>query len=188
MKTVQIRFKTKNQIFNDFIGLTKTALDSFSIFNWEVRQLKQVYKVNHLKPTVFISIINKNQNGRQYYKKEKTASIITRKANSKQEVKIRFLATRRELDNDTLETYNASDVLEVIRSFMQSPEGIKYLAELGYAQYRAESINEMDFTNDSDNFQFLPQFDCTFLYTDKWSTAIPEITKVKEKIHGIYHI
>lgn len=188
MEATQIQFKTKNQIFNDFIGLVKTAFDNFSISGWEIRQLKQIYKVNQLKPTVFISVINGNQNGRQYYKKEKTDGIINRQASSKQEVKIRFAATRRELNNDNLDTYNGSDVLKVIRAYMQSPEGIQYLAGLGYAQYRAENINEMDFVNDSDNFQFLPQFDCTFLYTDKWNTTIPEITIVKEKTHGIHHI
>ena len=188
MKATQVQFKTKNQIFNDFIFLVKESLITFGIEGWEIRQLKQMFKVNQLKPIIFVSIMNNNQNGRQYYKKGKIEGTINREGHSKQEVKIRFSATRRELQKDTLLTYNGTDILKIIKAYMQSPEGIRYLASLGYAQYRADNISEMDFTNDSDNFQFLPYFDCTFLYTDKWKTIIPEITKVKEKTHGIHHI
>lgn len=186
MKATQIQYKTKNQLFNDFISLVKAAFKSFSIEGWEVRQLRQTFKINHLKPIVFISVISGHQLGQQYYLKTKIDNQITREAHNKQEVTIRFSATRLELPNDTLETYNGTDILKVIRAYMQSPEGIKFLASLGFAQYKAQNINEMNFTNDSDDFQFLPHFECTFLYTDIWGTTIPEITKVKEK--GIYHI
>lgn len=186
MKATQIKYKTKNQLFNEFISLVKSAFESFSIEGWEVRQLRQTFKINHLKPIVFVSVISGHQLGQQYYLKTKTDNHITRQAYNKQEVTIRFLATRLELPGDTLETYNGTDILKVIRAYIQSPEGIKFLASLGFAQYKAQNINEMNFTNDSDDFQFLPHFECTFLYTDSWGTTIPEITKVKEK--GIYHI
>lgn len=186
MKAQQIRFKTKNQIFNEFIKIVQNALSSFNITDWEIRQLKQVFKINQLKQIIFISVITENQNGRQYYKKVKSENGIILQGNSKQEVKLRFSATRRELEKDTIETYNGADVLKVLRAYLQSPEGITELSKLGYAQYRAENISEMDFTNDSDNFQFLPYFDCTFLYTDSWNVHISEITKVRDK--GIYQI
>lgn len=188
MEATQISFKTKNQLFNDFISLVKSAFESFSIEGWEVRQLRQTFKINHLKPIVFISVISGHQLGQQYYSKTKTDNQITRQAHNKQEVTIRFSATRLEGLNDDLSTYNSTDILKVIRAYMQSPEGIQFLASLGYAQYKAQNINEMNFTNDSDNFQFLPHFDCTFLYTDKWRSTIPEITKIREKHHGIHHI
>lgn len=188
MEATQISFKTKNQLFNDFITLVNEALTGFNITSWEIRQLRQVFKINHLKAIIFISIISAHQPGQQYYSKKKIDNQIERKAHNKQEVTIRFSATRLEGLNDDLSTYNSTDILKVIRAYMQSPEGIQFLASLGYAQYKAQNINEMNFTNDSDNFQFLPHFDCTFLYTDKWRSTIPEITKIREKHHGIHHI
>lgn len=186
MEATQISFKTKNQIFNDFITLVNEALTSFNIAGWEIRQLRQIFKINHLKPIIFVSIISAHQLGQQYYSKKKNDNQINREGHNKQEVTMRFSTTRLEQLKDELSTYNSTDVLKVIRSYMQSPEGIRFLASLGYAQYKAQNINEMNFTNDSDNFQFLPHFDCTFIYTDKWESSIPKISKIRKK--GIYHI
>lgn len=186
MKAAQIRYKTKNQIFSDFIPLILASLEAFSITGWEIRQLKEIFKINHLKPIIFISILSANQNGRQYTKKQKTKNGINRLNSTKQEVKIRFSATRKGLISDTIETFDGVDILKLVKEFMQSEEGIKFLSNLGYAQYRAENISDMDFTNDSDNFQFLPYFDCTFLYTDSWQTDIDKISKFKNV--GIYRV
>lgn len=185
MKTTQIQIKTKNQIFHDFITLVKSALSTFGAEKWEVQQLNQIFKINILKDTVFISIISSSQNGRQYYKKAKIERTIRRTNSVKQEVQIRFSATRREKQTDTLETYAATDILKLIKSYMQTPEGIQQLAEMGYAQYRATEVSEQNFMNDSDNFQFLPYFECTFLFTETWANTIGEITKVTGNIHKV---
>lgn len=185
MKATQLKYKTKNQIFHDFISLVKSALSTFSVEKWEVRQLNQIFKINILKETVFVSIIRNPQNGRQYHKKEKIEQTIRRTNSVKQEVQIRFSAIRREKQNDTLETYAATDILKLIKSYIQTTEGIQQLAKMGYAQYRATEISEPNFMNDSDNFQFLPYFECTFLFTESWTTTINEITKVTGNIHKV---
>lgn len=179
-------YKTQNQIFIDFISLVKSALNSFELTNWEVRQLRGVFKINVLNPTVFISILSSNQLGQQYDKKIKTDDSVIRKNFNKQEVTIRFSATRKRMLNDNAETLEGNDILKVIRAYMQSPEGIKKLASMGYAQYRSNIINNINFTDDSENFCILPSFDCTFLYTDEWTTEIGVIKQVKDK--GIYKI
>lgn len=177
MQVTQIDIKTRNQIFNDFITLAKEALSVFGVSNWEVRQLRQIFKVNVLKPSVFISVISTKQWGQQYTKKQKTNGTINKTKNTKQEVKIRFSATRRELETDTLATYSGTDILKLIKEYTESEEGIQFLAKLGYAQYKAEDVSEQDFMNDDDNFQFLPYFDCVFLHTNSWTSTIPEISK-----------
>lgn len=186
MKATQTSYKTKNQIFGDFISLISASLETFGVTGWEIRQLKEVFKINHLKPIIFVSLLSTNQNGRQYIKKQKTEDGINCLNSTKQEVKIRFSATRKGLISDTVETFDGVDVLKLIKEFMQSEEGINFLSHLGYAQYRAENISDMDFINDSDNFQFLPYFDCTFLYTDSWKTDIDKISKFKNI--GIYRV
>lgn len=181
-----IQYKTENQIFNDFINLVKTVYDVFGVEGWQVRQLNQVFKTNVLKPTVFISVINTKQRGRQYTSSSKGDDVINRRKSTKQEVTIRFSATHRELETDTLQTLNSTDVLKFIREYMQSDEGILYLAGLNYAQYTAGEVSEQNFTNDEDNFQFMPFFDCTFVYTQTWQSEIGIITKFQQT--GIYKV
>ena len=182
----QTQFKTRNQVFNDFITISKSALETFNITGWEVRQLMQVFKVNILKPTVFISVLSTDQLGRQYNSKALYESQIKKTNSVKQEVNIRFSATRRELISDILGTYNGADIVKVIKNYIQSSEGIKQLASMGYAQYRSGEITDQNFLNDDENFQFLPYFDCTFLYTDSFTTNVNRISNIKEK--GIYKI
>ncbi|MBS6552945.1 MAG: hypothetical protein KH321_03265 [Clostridium sp.] len=186
MKATQIQFKTRNQIFNDFITVAKNALGAFEIKGWEVRQLMQFFKINILRPSVFISIISTNQRGQQYTKNKLTENICTKINSSKQEVKIRFSATRKELASDLLQTYGGADIVKIIKSYIQSDDGIRFLASLGYAQYRSSEVSDQNFMNDSENFQFLPYFDCVFVYTDSFASEVNKISKIKNK--GIYKI
>lgn len=178
-------YKTENQIYNDFINLTKASFEAFNLKGWSVRQLNQLFKVNVLAPTVFISISNNGQRGRQYSKKIKNDESLNREYHIKQEVTIKFSAARRESAFDDLQTVNSIDVLKRLKSFMQSDEGVKLLASYGYAQYRAEEITPPFFVNDDDNFQLLPSFNCTFVYTDSWQTQINKISKFQSKIFKI---
>lgn len=187
MKANLISYKTENQIYADFISLIQEAFNVFGLKGWQIRQLNQVFKVDILHPSVFITITSTAQRGRQYQQKVKTqAGLLIKTHSTKQEVKLRFLATHRELANDTVSSINSTDVLTIIREYMQSEEGILFLSSKGYAQYTSSPLTDEQFTNDEDNFQFLPYFDCSFVYTNSWSTAIGEITAVKEK--GIYRI
>lgn len=186
MKATLTSYKTENQIYADFISLIQEAFNAFGIKGWHIRQLNQVFKVNILKPTVFITLTGTSQRGRQYQTKTKKQDNILKSYFTKQEVKLRFSSTHRERADDTVNTINSNDILKIIREYMQSEEGILFLANKGYAQYTATQISDQQFSNDEDNFQFLPYFDCTFIYTDSWRTEVGRITKVREK--GIYKI
>jgi hypothetical protein len=177
--TVRIlKYKSENQLYADFIALSKEALNKFGIKGWQVRQLKQPFKFNLIKPSVFVSVTANNQLGRQYRKRSKNDFSVIRENSEKKEVRIRFSATRRALATDTIVSYNGWDILSFIRAFQQSEGGIQYLSSLGYAQYRADETRQQDFINDSDDYEFLPSFECVYLYTDTWAEQVGEIDKV----------
>ena len=94
---------------------------------------------------------------------------------------MRFSSTRRGSNYETVETLDCIDVLEILKNYLQSYEGIDALSKMGYAQYRATDIKQQNFENDDENVQFLPFFECTFLYTDNWQAQINKISKVIEK-------
>lgn len=179
-------YKTKNQIFKDFIELTNTALNNLNIKGWVIKRFYQTIKTVDLKPCVLISITNKKQLGSQYRSLSKEVDeqenvSYYRNYNAKQEITIRFSATKRDLNTETVETFDSIDILENIKNYLQSYEGIEALALNGYAQYRATDIKQQNFDNDDENVQFLPFFECTYLYTDTWNTKIEHISKVINK-------
>ena len=179
------KYKTKNQIFADFIGLTNDILKDFDINGWVVKRFYQNIKTVDLKPCVLIDIINKKQLGSQYreLRKDVHDERVTYfgKYNTKQEVQIRFSATMRNSNGETVNTLDSIDILEIIKNYLQSYISIESLAKLGYAQYRASDIKQQNFDNDDENVQFLPYFECTFLYTDTWEARVAHISKVIQK-------
>lgn len=176
-------YKTLNNVYKDFKTFVETALaaemEKFPVITgWHVKKLHQTIKTEDLKPSVYIQRWRKHQAGAQYWK---TGSYI-KTYSSRQEISIRFSASRRFLIGDTVETINASDVLSKINAYFQSLEGIKMLAAENYAQYRASDVQEQSFTNDDGNIQIIPFFECDYLYTDSWQTPVNKIDKVKMKL------
>ena len=185
MTATILQYKTENQIYADFTNAANTALSEFGIQGWMVRQLKQAFKYVCLKPSVFVSVLSNNQLGRQYRVRSKSQTGVSRQNRAKKEFRIRFSAARRPLAGDTTATYNSLDVLEFIRAYLQSEAGIEFLSGLGYAQYRADEIRQQDFINDSDDFEFLPYFDCIYLYTDNWAEEVGTISKFTGNIYKV---
>ena len=83
-------------------------------------------------------------------------------------------------------TINSSDVLTIIKNYIQSLEGIKMLAGKGYAQYRSTEIKNESFTNDDENVQIMPFFECVYLFTDEWQNQTNKLDKIRMKtIKGV---
>lgn len=171
-------YKTQNQVYKDFKTFIETALAAFQITDWQVKKLHQTIKTEDLKPAVYMQILHKNQAGAQY----RSTGQYIKTYSSRQEIQLRFSASRRFLLEDTAETINALDVLSKIKAYFQSLDGIQMFAAENYAQYRASNIQEQSFTNDDENIQLMPYFDCEYLYTDTWQTPARRIDKVQEKL------
>lgn len=176
-------YKTENQILQDFILLANNALAFFSIQGWQVRQLRQVLKVNVLPPTIFVSIITNKQTGAQYSSSTKINNVITETKSAKQEVKIRFSAANKRKITDDTSTFYGVDVLKLISYYLQSQTGINDLKNLGYAQYRNGLITNQDFLDDSENFKFMPFFENEYLYTNQWSSPINQINEFNSQVY-----
>lgn len=175
-------YKTKNQVYKDFVIFVKTALEAFDITGWHVKKLHQVIKTEDLKPSIYIQILRKNQAGAQYRANALNSNAFVKTYCSKQEVSIRFSASRRFLLEDNAQTFDSIDVLDHIKKYFQSLKGISMFSAENYAQYRASNVQEQSFTNDDENIQLMPYFDCDFLYTDTWQTPVNKIDNVKMKL------
>lgn len=185
MSGTLIAYKTENKIFKEFVEITNEALNFFNVKGWQVRQLRQVLTVNVLSPTVFISVITNNQSGSQYRGTQKTQTNIIETNSTKQEVKIRFSAALKRTIKDNEDTFYGIDVLKLISYYLQSPEGISLLSEYGYAQYRVSGVTNQNFIDDSEIVEFMPFFECEYLYTNSWSTEIPIIEEFTSGINKI---
>lgn len=185
MSGILTSYKTENRIFKDFVTIANKALDYFSITGWQVRQLRQVLNVNVLKPSIFISVITNNQLGSQYRNSSKPQSSVVESSCAKQEVKIRFSAARKRSIKDDKNTLYGIDVLKLISYYLQSQSGIDLLSSLGYAQYRSSGLTNQDFLDDSEDVEFMPFFECEYLYTNSWTAVIPEIDKFTIDIHKV---
>lgn len=145
--------KTENEIIlnTDFLGFDGSEFKPFNQFSFfNDEEIKKIQKI--------------------YYKDY----------SRRQEVTLRISATRREKMNDTTETINGGDILDIILNYFQSLKGINQLAQLGYAQFRPTAVQFQSFTNDDENIQIMPHFDCVYQYTDTWYKEINNIENVRQ--------
>ena len=173
--------KTKNNIYSDFKTIIETALTSDNISGWDVKQLYQTIKTEDLTPCIYISVLRNKQQGSLSRSNKKANEKYYKNYSSKQEISIRFQATRRKKITDDTNTLNGVDILKRIKDYFQSLEGIQLFISKGYAQYRGTDIQEQAFTNDDENIQLMPYFDCDYLYTDSFDRQINKIERITEK-------
>lgn len=177
-----IQFKTENEIIKDFKSLIDEALEFFNIEGFFVRQLYQQINVNVLCPTVFLSVISNNPKGAQYYKKN---SDFTYTYFQKQEIKIRFSALKKRTLKDDISTVSGFDALQLISEFLKSKNGINALSSLNYAQYKAGTVQNQNFIDDSELISLMPFFENEYLYTNTFTTSTPPINKFELKTYKI---
>ena len=174
--------KSENAIYADIIGFINNALD---ISGWQVMQLKQPVKLTEIKPTIYVTCTNKNRHGWQQRLYPKTAQGLKLQEGFIQEIDVQISALRRRDLSDTVDTLNSADVLEYIKTYMLTLYSLQDLRALGYTIYQPSNIQSPDFFDDSENFEFMPFFNVTFILKQSLirpQTSIDEYTLKVRKV------
>lgn len=155
--------RTENQIYADIIGFIKNSLTALNIEGWQVLQLKQPVKLTTINPTIYVTCTNKNRRGWQQRIYPKTEQELKIREGFYQEIDVQISALKRRELTDTVDTLNSADVLEYIKTYMLNLNSLDTLRGLGYTIYQPSNIQSPDFFDDSENFEFMPFFNVTFI-------------------------
>ena len=155
--------KSENQIYKDLVQLVRDALSYYSITDWQVLQLKQPVKLTEIKPAIYITLTTRTRRGWQYRNYPFEDNVLKHKESFWQEVNVQISALKRRSTNDTTETINSIDILEYIKTYILNIDAIKDLRKSGYTIYQPSEIQNPDFFDDSDNFEFMPFFSVTLI-------------------------
>ena len=166
--------KSENQIYADIIGFINNSLTELGINGWQVLQLKQPVKLTTINPTIYVTCTNKNRRGWQQRIYPKTEQELRIRDAFYQEVDVQISALKRRELTDTVDTLNSADVLEYIKTYMLNIYALQDLRALGYTIYQPSNIQSPDFFDDSDNFEFMPFFNVTFIL--KQSLISPQMS------------
>ena len=167
--------RTENQVYKDIIGFINSALSSLGITGWGVMQLKQPVKLTEIKQTIYVTCTNKNRRGWQQRLYPVTNRELKLREGFIQEVDVQISALKRRELTDTVNTLNSADVLEYIKTYMLNLDSLMTLRTLGYTIYQPSNIQTPDFFDDSDNFEFMPFFNVTFIYDQTLIRPQPSI-------------
>lgn len=155
--------KSENQIYADIIGFINSSLKELNITGWQVLQLKQPVKLTEIKSTIYVTFTTKNRRGWQQRIYPVAQQELKIKEGFIQEIDVQISALRRRELTDTVDTLNSADVLEYIKTYMLNLYALQDLRALGYTIYQPSNIQSPDFFDDSDNFEFMPFFNVTFI-------------------------
>ena len=177
--------KSENQIYADIIRFTNKCLTDQAITGWQVLQLKQPVKLTDITPTIYVTCTLKRRHGWQYRDYKVIDSKYTHTEYFKQEVDVQFSALKKRDLEDTIDTLNSSDVLEYLKAYMLNPYTLQDLRALGYKIYQPSEIQSPDFIDDSDNFEFMPFFNVTFILNQSLSSPQARIDEYTLQIEGV---
>lgn len=155
--------KSGNQIYTDIISFINNSLATLGIQGWQVLQLKQPVKLTDIEPTIYVTCTNKNRRGWQQRIYPITNQELKIREGFVQEIDVQISALKRRELTDTVDTLNSADILEYIKTYMLNPYSLQDLRALGYTIYQPSNIQSPDFFDDSDNFEFMPFFNVTFI-------------------------
>ncbi|MBQ2284582.1 MAG: hypothetical protein II244_02820 [Clostridia bacterium] len=179
------QLKTENQIYKDIIGFINSSLSALDITGWKVMQLKQPVKLTEINPTIYVTCTNRNRRGWQ----QRLYPVVNQELKIKegfiQEIDVQISALRRRELTDTADTFNSSDVLENIKTYMLNPYSLQDLRALGYTIYQPSNIQSPDFFDDSDNFEFMPFFNVTFILNQSLIRPQTSIDKYTLKVREV---
>lgn len=174
--------KTENQVYKDLITIVNAALGALDITDWQVLQLKQPVKLVTIKPTIYLTCTLKRRRGWQFRKDELNEDqTMSHTEAFKQEIDVQFSALRNRKITDTEHTRNSADILEYLKTYMLTPIGLQLIRNLGYEIYYPSEIQSPDFFNDSDNFEFMPFFNVTFILEQSLTTSQNTIDAIINK-------
>lgn len=187
--------KSENKVYEDLIGFIKNSLSilsewfpAFNFSEWQVLQLNQPVKLTEIKPTVWVSCTTKTRRGWQYrkYTGFGEQEDFKQQQKFKQEILVQISALRSRKIDDTINTLNSADVLEYLKAYMLNPLTIQALRAKGYSFYQPSEIQKPDFYNDSDNFEFMPFFQVTFIIEQSLERPQNRIDKyIIKNIEGV---
>lgn len=187
--------KSENQIYADIIGFLNHSLSvlgtwfpDYNFSEWQVLQLNQPVKLTEITPTIWVSLTNKNRRGWQYrnYKGYGEQEDFKQTQRFKQEILCQISALRERQLTDTTDTLNSADVLEYLKSYLLKDDGLTYIRQKGYTVYQPLEIQKPTFQNDSDNFEFMPFFQVTFILEQTLERPQEHIDEIQfKKIEGV---
>lgn len=162
--------KGENKIYSDIISFLNSSLTALDITGWQVLQLKQPIKLTDITPTIYVTCTNKRRRGWQYRDYKIIETQFKNTQYFKQEIDVQISALRRRELDDTVDTLNSADILEQLKTYMLNPYSLQDLKKKGYMIYQPSEIQSPDFFNDSDNFEFMPFFNVTFIVNQSLSS------------------
>ena len=174
-------YKTNNMICKDIKTILQQCLNNFLISNIDIIQLQQPTKTREDNTTLYFQILNSVNSGWQYVNYVKEDEELKKINTYKESIQVKISCYKQRLLTDTITDYSSKDIINLIKSYLLSDDGINFLNELNYNILIPSTTDINEFINDSDNYEFLPSLIITFLLKQSWGNVIPTIEKIENK-------
>jgi hypothetical protein len=154
-------YKKENDIWTDMIALLNEALTAKNIVGMTVMRSFQPTDVTG-KNFVLINKISSRRYGWRGRHDKKINNVMTHIEKYFQEMRFQINVIKKINLNDISEI-TAADIANMIIDYLLSDKGLASLRSKGYMPLRVLDVRNPTFVNETDNFQFNPNFDliCT---------------------------
>ena len=176
-----------NQVFTDFKTIIETALTAKGITGWLVAQNYNPVQGHFTQPVLVMHRVRNEQYGSvgQYYNiSQQKLYLLTSETH---EVTFQVDAIKPRDLAGNLETWEANDVVNALRSWMSGPFGTKAIRDKGYAlAEKIRVVEEPTFVDENETFEYNPNMQVKLFFTDVEQQEVPALSAVENQgIKGV---
>jgi len=177
--------KNENQIWQDMVAAVNAGLADNSVTGFEVRQSSQPIKVTIGQPTIWIERVSSKRYGAQITRPIISGGLLFEQSVYYQEIIFQVSAIKKRLPANTVSTQTAGDVLNILVTYFNGPEGIATLAGKSFSALLISEVREPVATLDSDLYEKTPSFDITVIHKQTQNKTVHHADTTTETVIGI---
>lgn len=171
-----------NQVFTDFKTIIETALTAKGITGWLVAQNYNPVQGHFTQPVLVMHRVRNEQYGAvgQYYNTANQKLYL--QISETYEVTLQVDAIKPRDLAGSVNTWEANDVINALRSWMSGPFGTKTIRAKGYAlAEKIRVVEEPTFVDENETFEYNPNMQVKLFFTDVEQQEVPAITAVENQ-------
>jgi hypothetical protein len=177
-------YKSEPQIWNDIISIINSALYALKIENLSIIRVNQPLKWNNSRPCITLQKLNSRQYGNYFDNDYQTLTQEINESGSMfiTQFKIGCLKTLKPNNFDDL---TAFDILQQIKLFLDSDNGIKLFSDKNIFMLLSKDINQPVSLDENDQWESFPNYDISLQYTQAVQVKRDKIGAFDGAIKGV---
>lgn len=177
-------WKNENQVWADLFVLLSRGLAYWNIANWQLARKYQPTKGNFQPPMLLLHLLNTRPVGTVQQRYKARQGNLEKENTQLEEWTFQIDAVKPRKPG-LVQEETSLDVLSKLRAWLNGPEGVKEIWDLGYNSLLVNISQVPPFLTDNDVFEMHPNLELHLFLQQSDTRSTPSATRWEGNIKGV---